>query len=298
MTLYVHCGLGQLSPLPTSGDDKWVAAKHCGRAKRSGISDTHRLRSSLQFRYINNQSLLLLYSEYQTESLILELNAEPTHLKGCLKFPTLLISQPVWFWVDFEKFSSLIQQANYTLGTQPISDTSWYCHTIWIFYILFHRCFIHNTIWTASPASIFITSSRYADDSQLSLLTAYRLLTACWQHADSIAASASMLVYLLCFPALYQWPVSQSLQVRLNQLGTHHRLRTFPVISAVKIADIDINIFNEITSLRVIMDSKLTLDSHISAICKSCYCHLRSLRHIRRSFTQDMAISVAVIAIV
>ena len=54
--LHVHCGLGQLSPLPTSGDDEWVAAKHCGRANRSRISDTHRLRSSLQFRYINNQS--------------------------------------------------------------------------------------------------------------------------------------------------------------------------------------------------------------------------------------------------
>ena len=58
MALHVHCGLGQLSPLPTSGDDKWVAAKHCGWAKWSRISDTHRLRSSLQFRYINNQSLL------------------------------------------------------------------------------------------------------------------------------------------------------------------------------------------------------------------------------------------------
>ena len=62
MALQVHCGLGQLSPLPTSGDDKWVAAKHRGRAKRSRISDTHRLRPSLQFRYINDQSLLFLIS--------------------------------------------------------------------------------------------------------------------------------------------------------------------------------------------------------------------------------------------
>ena len=62
MALHVHCGLGQLSPLPTSGDDKWVAAKHCGRAKRSRISDTHRLRASFQFRYINNQSLLYSHS--------------------------------------------------------------------------------------------------------------------------------------------------------------------------------------------------------------------------------------------
>ena len=63
---HVHCGLGQLSPLPTSGDDKWVAAKHCGRAKRSRISDTHRLRPSLQFRYINNQSLLTYTDTFQT----------------------------------------------------------------------------------------------------------------------------------------------------------------------------------------------------------------------------------------
>ena len=59
--LHVHCGLDQLSPLPTSvgmTTDEWVAAKHCGRTKRSRISDTHRLRWSLQFRYINNQSLL------------------------------------------------------------------------------------------------------------------------------------------------------------------------------------------------------------------------------------------------
>ena len=77
-------------------------------------------------------------------------------------------------------------------------------------------------------------------------------------------------------------------------LVTHQRLCTFPAIPAVKIADIDIKISNKITSLGVIMDSKLPLDSHISAICKCCYYHSRSLRHIRRSLTQDMAISVAV----
>ena len=43
--------LSQLSPLPTSGDDEWAAAKHCGRAKRSRISGTHSHR--LRFRYIN-----------------------------------------------------------------------------------------------------------------------------------------------------------------------------------------------------------------------------------------------------
>ena len=39
-------------------DDEWVAATHCRRVKRSRITDTPRLWWSLQFRYINNQSLL------------------------------------------------------------------------------------------------------------------------------------------------------------------------------------------------------------------------------------------------
>ena len=64
MALHVHCGVDQLSLLPTSGDDKWVAAKHCERAKRSRISNTHRLQWSLQFRYINSQSLLFTFYQY------------------------------------------------------------------------------------------------------------------------------------------------------------------------------------------------------------------------------------------
>ena len=34
---------------------------HCEQAKRSRIGDTHRLRSSLQFWHINNQSLLYFF---------------------------------------------------------------------------------------------------------------------------------------------------------------------------------------------------------------------------------------------
>ena len=42
------------------------------------------------------------------------------------------------------------------------------------------------------------------------------------------------------------------------------------------------------------MDSKLTFNAHVTALCKACYFHLRSLRHIRRSLTDDMAKSIAV----
>ena len=38
----------------------------------------------------------------------------------------------------------------------------------------------------------------------------------------------------------------------------------------------------------------LTFNSHISSVSKSCYYHIRSLRHIRKSLTDDMAKSIAV----
>ena len=43
-----------------------------------------------------------------------------------------------------------------------------------------------------------------------------------------------------------------------------------------------------------VMDSNLTFNAHISALCKACHFHLRSLRHIRRSLIDDMAILIAV----
>ena len=39
----------------------------------------------------------------------------------------------------------------------------------------------------------------------------------------------------------------------------------------------------QITSLGVTVDSTLAFDAHVTALCKECYFHLRSVRHIRRS---------------
>ena len=76
--------------------------------------------------------------------------------------------------------------------------------------------------------------------------------------------------------------------------GTHQRLRTFPATPSIHIYDTDIELSDQITSLCVVMDSNLTLNAHITALCKACHFHLRSLRHIRRSLTDDMAILIVV----
>jgi len=45
--------------------------------------------------------------------------------------------------------------------------------------------------------------------------------------------------------------------------------------------------------LPVTLHSHLSLDKHVSSICKSAFYHIRSLRHIRSAITDDMVKSVA-----
>ena len=66
----------------------------------------------------------------------------------------------------------------------------------------------------------------------------------------------------------------------LTPFCTRQRLSTFPVISSIEISGNDIKLSDQITSLDVIMDSTLTFDANVTALCKARHFHLRSLGHI------------------
>jgi len=55
-----------------------------------------------------------------------------------------------------------------------------------------------------------------------------------------------------------------------------------------------INIHESIKILSATLDSHLSLDQHVSSVCRYSYYHLRALRHIRSTLNDDMAKSVAV----
>ena len=134
-----------------------------------------------------------------------------------------------------------------------------------------------------------ISHQQYADDAQLYIGLTRSDTT---ESVDRLEACLSALRSWLCFNGLCLNPDKSEAIL----FGTHQRLRTFPTIPFIKIADAEINISDQITSLGVIMDSTLTFNQHITALCKACHFHfhLRSLRHIRRSLTDDMAVSIAV----
>ena len=75
---------------------------------------------------------------------------------------------------------------------------------------------------------------------------------------------------------------------------TPQRARSLPPATSVNVAGTIVPFSNTITTLGVTLDNHLTFNSHVTALSRSCNFHIRALRHIRKSLTDDMAQSVAV----
>ena len=75
---------------------------------------------------------------------------------------------------------------------------------------------------------------------------------------------------------------------------TPQRARSLPPAASISVAGTIVPISNTITTLGVTLDTHLTFNSHITALSKSCNFHIRALRHIRKSLTDEMAHSIAV----
>ena len=76
-------------------------------------------------------------------------------------------------------------------------------------------------------------------------------------------------------------------------LGTRQRLSSFPIPLGIQTANSSIPISDHITTLGVTLDPNLTLNSHVSSVCKSSYYFIRALHHIRPALTCDIAGAVA-----
>jgi len=57
---------------------------------------------------------------------------------------------------------------------------------------------------------------------------------------------------------------------------------------SVNISDIIIPLSNHVKILDVVLDPRITLSEHTKAICKSCFYHIRALKHIRDALDSSM----------
>ena len=75
--------------------------------------------------------------------------------------------------------------------------------------------------------------------------------------------------------------------------GTTQRLRSLPIISIANVAGTLVQVSNQVEILSLTLDSRLSFDAHISALSKSCFCHIRPLSHIRPNLILDCSKNIA-----
>ena len=136
-------------------------------------------------------------------------------------------------------------------------------------------------------SSFGISHQQYADDTQLFITV----------PPNSIPAAICQLQD--CLSDLHIWFCLNGMSLNPDKsesiwFSTPQRSRTMPPATSVDVAGTLVPISDTITTLGVTLDNHLSFKTHVNAISRSCNYHIRALRHIRSSLTDDMAKSVAV----
>lgn len=121
----------------------------------------------------------------------------------------------------------------------------------------------------------------YADDLQL--------YAHCSPEADDIQLLT--LRFSGCVDDIRNWMSSNRLRLNASKteviwLGSAKRLSCCS-FQPIIISGEFVHPVNKVKSLGVLLDSSLTFDSHVTRLVGTCYYHLRQIRNIRHSLTQD-----------
>ena len=121
----------------------------------------------------------------------------------------------------------------------------------------------------------------YADDTQL--------YTSC----TSADAPTSAVQLLHCIDEVDRWMSSNRLRLNADKtqfiwLGSSQMLAKTNKVP-LRVGGADVFPLDTVRDLGVVLDSKLTMKSHVDSVARSCFYQLRQLRTIRRSLTRDAA---------
>jgi len=61
----------------------------------------------------------------------------------------------------------------------------------------------------------------------------------------------------------------------------------------VSVAGVDLPVADELKILGVLLDKRLSLDSHATSVARSCDYHAWAIRHIRHLLTTDLTVTLA-----
>ena len=115
-------------------------------------------------------------------------------------------------------------------------------------------------------------------------------------HVAQDDASSLVVRMVSCIEHVNAWMSSNRLRLKPSKteliwLGSSRRLHHCPA-DKVRISDVDIQLTESIRDLGVIIDSAMTLTTHVNHLVGVCFFHLRQIRIIRRSCSTDTAHSL------
>ena len=123
---------------------------------------------------------------------------------------------------------------------------------------------------------------KYADDTQLFI--SIPPAAPCYA-AQLIEQCLVQLHHWFCFNGLALNPEKSE----AIWFSTRQHSASLPPVSSVNISGSVIPISNTVKTLGVTLDSHLSLNHHVSSLCKSAYFHICAFRHIRSVLSDDMA---------
>jgi hypothetical protein len=134
--------------------------------------------------------------------------------------------------------------------------------------------------------SFDVRHHQYADDTQVYIAVS--------------KADISINVHQLenCTAGIHEWLQINGLQLNpkkseVIQFTAARGQNRVEDVAAIRVSSAIIPPVLTIRSLGVTLDKKLTFDQHVTNTCRSCYYHIRALRHVRQSLQDNVVKTVA-----
>ena len=137
-----------------------------------------------------------------------------------------------------------------------------------------------------------VRQQQYADDTQLMLFLSP-------SNLDS-----SLVNLQQCLSSLRSWFFHNGLALNsdlteVTCLGTARRRQSLSSLAYFQVADASVSLSDHIKLLGIILDNRLSFDTHVSKVCSISYFHIRALRHMHSctlSLTSRVASPVHVLS--
>ena len=145
-------------------------------------------------------------------------------------------------------------------------------------------CSYVSSLQTVVPDGILF--HQYADDTQLY----------CSVSTNNFLADVGALQN--CTDVIEYWFLTNEMLLNADKsdallVSTSQQANKLQPDARVMVAGTSVALSDSVRSLGVVIDKHLSMEKHINSVLRSCCFHIKALRHIRRSLTDEVANTVA-----